>query len=165
MINLVFAQFMGSVQTHQAAQVDDTQVSMSGGTVMISQNMKKLAGVLACVALLWSLAGAQGNKTYRVHSQIPESVFKSDSVRALETYERMVDRVLELNRRQLDTADLNIKEVSKQLNRVEAKLDQLLNRSLVAEYALGIPRAGIKKVPAVARPMDPNTLEKVQETR
>jgi hypothetical protein len=153
------------VQAHQEAQSDDTSVSMSGDTVMTSQIMKKLAGVLVCVVLLWSFAGAQGSKGYRIHSQIPESVFKSDSERALDTYERMVDRALELNKRQLDVMDLNIKEVSKQLTRVEAKLDQLLNRSLLAEYALGISHVGARKVPAVARRNDPNTPAKVQEAR
>jgi hypothetical protein len=157
---------MGSVQAHLEAQSDDTQVSIVQETLlMISQNMKKLAALLACIVLLWSLAGAQGTKTYEIHSQIPDSVFKSDSVRALETYERMVDRVLELNKRQLDAMDLNIREVSKQLYRVEAKLDQLLNRSLLTEYALGIPHARIKKAPALAGPKDPNTPEKPQEAR
>ncbi|MCP4451811.1 MAG: hypothetical protein GY809_10145 [Planctomycetes bacterium] len=127
--------------------------------------MKKLAGVLACVALLWSFAGAQGSKAYRVHTQIPESVFKSDSARALDTYERMADRALELNKRQLDVMALNIKEVSTQLSRVEVKLDQLLNRSLLAEYALGISQLGVRKVPTVVRPIDSNTPAKAQEAR
>jgi hypothetical protein len=106
---------------------------------MTKQNMKKLAGVLACVVLLWSLTGAKGaRKTYEIHPQIPESVFKSESARALDTYERIVDRALELNSRQLDAMDLNIGEVSRQLRRVESKLDRLLNRSLLIEHALGI---------------------------
>ncbi len=132
---------------------------------MMSQNMKKLAGVLACVALLWSLAGAQGTRTYEIHPQIPESVFKSDSERVLDTYERMVDRVLELNRRQLDTMDLNIKQVSQQLNRVEAKLDLLLRRSVLSESAPGIPRVNVKKGLPVAPPQDPNAPGKAKESR
>ncbi len=130
---------------------------------MTSQTMKKLAGMIACVILLWSFAGAQGSKTYRLHTQIPESVFKTESDRALDTYERMVDRALELNKRQLDVMDLKINEVSKQLSRVETKLDQLLNRSLLAEYALGISQLGGRKVPTVVRPIDANTPAKVQE--
>ena len=133
---------------------------------MTRQTIKKLAGVLGCAVLLLSLVGAKGAKrTYEIHTQIPESVFQTESARALDTYERMVDRVLDLNKRQLDTMDLNIKEVSKQLYRVEAKLDQLLNQSLLAEYADGMPHAGVKAVPTGARPRDPNTPQKAQEAR
>ena len=123
---------------------------------MTSQNMKKLAGVLACVVLLWSLTGAKGaRKTYEIQPQIPESVFKSDSARALDTYERIVDRALDLNSRQLDVMDLNIREVSKQLNRVESKLDRLLNRSLLIEHALGISKPEAKES-LEDNPEDPN---------
>lgn len=123
---------------------------------MTSQNLKKLAGALACVVLLWSLTGAQGaRKTYEIHPQIPESVFKSDSARALDTYERIVDRALDLNRRQLDVMDLNIREMSKQLTRVESKLDRLLNSSLLIERALDISQPEAKES-LDGKPKDPN---------
>ncbi len=123
---------------------------------MTTQNIKKLAGVLGCVVLLWSLTGAQGaRKTYEIHSQIPESVFKSDSARALDTYERIVDRALDLNRRQLDMMDQNIREMSKQLTRVESKLDRLLNSSLSTERALDISQPEAKES-LDGKPKDPN---------
>lgn len=133
---------------------------------MANKTIKKLACVLACAALFWCLTGAKGaRKTYEIHSQIPESVFKSESDRALDAYERLVDRALDVNKRQLDAMDLNIREVSKQLHRVEAKLDQLLNRAMIAEYALGIPPMGVAEAPGVVQPEDPNRPHDTQETR
>ena len=127
---------------------------------MTNRNFKITVAVLGCVALLWSLAGAQNTKTYEIRPHIPESVFKTESARVMDAYERMVDRTLELNARQLDAMDLNIKEVSKQLYRVEAKLDQLLDRSILIEYALGISHVRVEKGPAAVQPEDPNMLDK-----
>ena len=129
---------------------------------MIKTNIKILLAVLVCVALLWSLAGAQGSKTYEIRPKIPEPVFQSESARALDAYERVIDRALELNSRQLDSMDLNVRDLSKQLSRVEAKLDRLLNRSVLIEYALGIPQAEVKEKPLNTQPVDPNTLETEQ---
>ncbi len=125
---------------------------------MINTQLKKLMVILGCVVLLWALTGAQGAKgrTYEIHPQIPESVFKSDSAKALEAYERMVDRVLAINSRQLDTMELNIKSASTQLNRVEMKLDMLLNRTLIIENALGISRQDAKNTFKKASAGDPN---------
>jgi len=127
---------------------------------MTNRNIKITMAVLGCVALLWSLAGAQNTKTYEIRPHIPESVFQTESARVMDAYERMVDRTLELNARQLDAMDVNIKEVSKQLYRVEAKLDQLLNRSLLVEYALGISQGPVMKSPKATQPEDANTLDK-----
>jgi hypothetical protein len=127
---------------------------------MTNHNIGTTMAIIGCVALLWSLAGAQNTKTYEIRPQIPESLFKTESARAMDAYERMVDRTLELNARQLDAMDLNIKEVSKQLYRVEAKLDQLLDRSILVEYALGISHVRVEKSPAAVQPEDPNMLYK-----
>ena len=129
---------------------------------MMNTKMKKMIVILGCVVLLWALTGAQGAKgrTYEIHPQIPESVFKSDSVKALEAYERMVDRVLAINSRQLDTMELNIKSMSTQLNRVEMKLDRLLNRTLLIENAVGISKLNAKNTYKKALVRDPNTSDK-----
>jgi hypothetical protein len=131
---------------------------------MTKMNIKILLGVLTCVVLLWSLAGAQGRKTYEIRPQIPESVFNTGSTRALDAYERVIDRVLELNSRQLDAMDLNVKDMSKQLARVEAKLDRLLNHTLFIEYALGIPQGAVTDDPPKTLSEDPNTPEKEHDS-
>ncbi len=126
---------------------------------MMNTRIKKTIVILGCVVLLWALTGAQGakGKTYEIHPQIPESVFKSDSVKALEAYERMVDRVLAINSRQLDSMEISIKSMSTQLNRVEMKLDMLLNRTLLIENALGISNLNAKNTCKKASVADPNT--------
>jgi hypothetical protein len=129
---------------------------------MMNTKLKKMIAILGCVVLLWAFTVAQGAKgrTYEIHPQIPESVFKSDSVKALEAYERMVDRVLAINSRQLDSMELNIKSMSTQLNRVEMKLDMLLNRTLLIENAPGISHLNAKNNCKKASAGDPNTPDK-----
>jgi hypothetical protein len=123
---------------------------------MTKQNIQRLAMVLGAVVLVWALAGAQGaRKTYEIQPQIPESVFRGDSARALDAYERLVDRALDLNGRQLEAMDLRIMELSRQLDRVESKLDRVLNRGLLIEQALGIPPLEVKEA-AKDRVEDPN---------
>ncbi|MCF7972300.1 MAG: hypothetical protein K9N55_00635 [Phycisphaerae bacterium] len=131
---------------------------------MTKINIKICLCVLVCVILLWSLAGAQGTKTYEIRPQIPESVFKNESARAMDAYERVIDRVLELNGRQLDSIDLRVKDLSTQLSRVEAKLDRLLNHTRFIEYALGIPQGELTDAPQTTQPEDPNTPEKEQDS-
>ncbi len=129
---------------------------------MMNAKFKKVIVILGCAVLIWALTGAQGarGKTYEIHPQIPESLFKSDSVKALEAYERMVDRVLAINSRQLDTMELNINSASTQLNRVEMKLDMLLNRTQLIENALGISGQNSEKSHQKPFVGDPNTSNK-----
>jgi hypothetical protein len=58
--------------------------------------------------------------------------------------------------------DLNVKDLSKQLSRVEAKLDSLINRSLLIEYALGISKVEVREKPLDSQPVDPNAVETEQ---
>lgn len=101
---------------------------------MKCHDIRKLVAVAVGVLVLWSFYGAQAaKKTYEIQPQIPESLFKSDTTKALEAYERIVDRALDLNGRKLDMMDLNIRAMSDQLNRVESKLDLLLTHGLSIE--------------------------------
>ncbi len=108
-----------------------------------------VAAILAvCIIIAWSSTSLQGRETvYEVRPQISVPEYRSDAARAIDAYERMMERSMDLNERNLTAIGADLREVVRLLNSIDAKLGGLSARVARIEKSLGInkPKAQMKK--------------------
>ena len=105
-----------------------------------------LAGaVLACVlAATWSLTPVQGEqKTYEVQPQINLPEYGTDTVIAIDAYERLMDRYMGMTERVFAKIDTDVHDVSKKLDSINHELTRLTDRIEGIENALKMRRSGL----------------------
>jgi len=108
-----------------------------------------LAAVLAaCILILWSSTSIGGREiTYEVYPQISVPEYRTDAARAIDAYERMMERSMDLNEKNLTAIGADLRKVVRILNSIDAKLTGLNTRVARIETSLGIkqPKARAKK--------------------
>ena len=107
---------------------------------MRSRNLLAVAaGLVCCVVLVWLSTSIQGGeKTYEVRPQITLPEYRTDTARAIDAYERLMDRYMGLTERNLTGIGTGLKGVVKKLDSIDAKLTELSTRMARIEKALGI---------------------------
>jgi len=107
------------------------------------------AVVVCCITVVWFSTSIQGNpKTYelRPHISVPE--YRTDAVRAIDAYERMMERYMNMTERDSIRISADLKEVIKKLYSIDNKLTDLSARIARIEKTFGIeqtePPAKIK---------------------
>jgi len=107
---------------------------------MRSRNLLAVAaGLVCCVVVVWLSTSIQGGeKTYEVRPQITLPEYRSDTARAIDAYERLMDRYMGLTERNLTGIGTGLKGVVKKLDSIDAKLTELSTRMARIEKALGI---------------------------
>jgi len=107
------------------------------------------AVVVCCITLVWFSTSIQGDpKTYelRPHISVPE--YRTDAVRAIDAYERLMERYMNLTERNSIRISADLKEVIKKLYSIDNKLTELSARIARIEKTFGIeqtePPAKIK---------------------
>jgi hypothetical protein len=107
-----------------------------------------------CLLVIWlSTSIHGGQRTYEVRPEISIPEYKTDAGRAIDAYERLMDRYMDLTERNLFRINTDIQEVMKKLELLDEKLTQLSVRISRIENALGIkqPRQSIvEKTPIKA---------------
>ncbi len=106
------------------------------------------AAVFAGIVVVWSFTSIQGSqRTYEVHPQITMPGYRTDAVRALDAYERLMERYMDLVEKNLKDIDIDIKKNAEQIDSIDAKLTELCERTARIEKALGIeqPKETIPK--------------------
>jgi hypothetical protein len=104
------------------------------------------AGVIACVVVVWfsaSIHGGQksyhgGQKTYEVQPQITLPEYRTDAARAIDAYERLMERYMDLTERNLIGIGTGFQDVVKRLDSIDGTLMKLSTRMARIEKALGI---------------------------
>lgn len=94
-----------------------------------------IAGVLFLFTFT-SITG--GQRTYRVKPEIDISDYKTANIRMIDSYERLMERYMNLVEKNLGETDTNIKNMSQSLVSIEKKVDMLSERMAKIEKALGI---------------------------
>ena len=107
---------------------------------MRSRNLLVVAaGLICCVVLVWLSTSIQGGeRTYEVRPQITLPEYRTDTARAIDAYERLMDRYMGLTERNLTGIGTGLKGVVKKLDSIDAKLTELSTRMARIEKALGI---------------------------
>ncbi|MFQ6036318.1 MAG: hypothetical protein ACE5NM_10825 [Sedimentisphaerales bacterium] len=112
----------------------------------MSRNLWASAFAIACcLAGLWLLSttgGTQGSqKTYEVQPYITVPEYRTDAARAIDAYERLMERYMDLTEKNLFIVGTDIREVTKKLDSIDDKLTQLSATIARIEKALGIEPA------------------------
>ena len=91
---------------------------------------------LVAVCLCPTIKGAE--KVYEIQPQVSVSGYKTDAGRAIDAYERLMERYMDLTEVNLLAFSSGIKDVGKRLESIDAKLTEVCERLTRIEKALGI---------------------------
>ena len=110
---------------------------------MRSKNLLAVAaGLVACVLVVWSSKSIQGGqKTYELRPQVTIPEYRTDAARAIDAYERLMNRYMGLTERNLIRIETNLGNVVRKLDSIDRKLTELSARMAKIEKALGAGRA------------------------
>jgi len=116
----------------------------------------RIAGVVgACVIVLcFSTSTGRDRKTYEIDAQaysVPAT--QSDAARALNAYERLLERHMDLTEQNLANLAADLKTLGEMFDHIDARLTQMDQRLARIEKHLGI--VPVPPPPAPAR-VDPN---------
>jgi len=105
-----------------------------------NKNLLLVAAAIACgVILVWfSTSIGDSQKTYELRPRLTIPEYKTDVVRIIDAYERLMERYIDLTERNLTGIGMDLKAVVKKLDSVDAKLTALSARTARIEKALGI---------------------------
>ncbi len=95
--------------------------------------------VVCCITVVWFSTSIQGvPKTYELRPQISIPEYRTDAVRAIDAYERLMERYMDLTERNSIGISADLKEVIKRLNSINDKLTELSARIAKIEKTFGI---------------------------
>lgn len=119
--------------------------------------MKSMKSIVFCViisgliCLVWtSSIHADKKRVYEVRPSITLPEYKSDTVRTIDAYERMMDRYMNLTERNFNSIGSGVQEMNRKLDLIDARLTKMSSRLMKIEKALGkkkpmAPKANKKK--------------------
>ena len=113
--------------------------------------------VVCCITVVWFTTSIQGGpKIYELRPQIAVPEYKTDAVRAIDAYERLMERYMDLTEGNSMRIGTDLKEVMKKLDSIDDKLTELSARIARIEKTFGIeqPKPQAKEKP---RPKAPDT--------
>ncbi|MCK5473065.1 MAG: hypothetical protein KAI59_03465 [Planctomycetes bacterium] len=111
------------------------------------------AAVLVCCTIVWfSTSICIGENTYSIEPQIitlPE--YKTDAARAIDAYERLMQRYMDMTERNLVGINAGIKDIIGRLDSISSRLDALSQRTARIEKALGLEQKKSAADPAASK--------------
>ena len=121
------------------------------------------AVILCCITVIWfSTITKASPTTYEVRPRISLPEYKTDTVHAIDAYEQLMERYMNLTERNSIRIHSDLKEVIRRLDSINYKLSELSLRIAKIEKTFGIeeskPQAKKKprpKVPDSKAPKDP----------
>jgi len=110
--------------------------------------------VVCCITVIWFSSITQGTTTtYEVRPRISLPEYKTDTVQAIDAYERVMERYMNMTERSSTRIDSDLKEVIKKLDSINDKLTKLSFRIARIEKTFGIeefkPPENKKPIPKV----------------
>jgi len=95
--------------------------------------------LVCCVLVVWFSTAIQGGqKTYEVHPQITLPEYRTDAARAIDAYERLMERYMDLMEMNVIRIGVDVQGFAKRLDSIDGKLTELSKRMARIEKALGI---------------------------
>jgi hypothetical protein len=95
--------------------------------------------IACCITVIWfSTATHGGPKTYEIQPRISVPQYKTDAARAIEAYEHLMERYMNMTQISSMRVDRDLKEVIKKLDSIDNKLSELSSRISGIERKLGI---------------------------
>lgn len=106
------------------------------------------AGLIICVVVVWYSSVIEGyEKTYEIRPEIRLPEHRTDAARAIDAYERLMERYMSLSEKNFNGINGNLNSVTQKLDLIDGKLTGLSERIARIEKALGIepPRVAVPK--------------------
>ena len=126
---------------------------------MKTKTLAAAATALSVLAIItWLSASSQGReKTYELRPEITLPEYRTDAARAIDAYERLTERYMQLNEQNLIRISTDIRQINQKLNSIDIKLTELSAKIAEIEKTLGIENP---------KPADENTAapQKQQKT-
>ncbi len=116
-----------------------------------------IAAVAFCVvAFCLSTSVGQNRRRYEVETQVyGVPAYQSDAARAIEAYERLMERYLDLSERNFIRLAADVEAFTGTLNAIDARLSTLDARLARIEQHLGIPTVSTPDPNALLRSLRP----------
>ncbi|MHC4158178.1 MAG: hypothetical protein ACYSSO_03775 [Planctomycetota bacterium] len=115
------------------------------------------AGLAGCVLVVWFSTSLRGvEKTYEIQPQITVPEYRTDAARAIDAYEHLMDRYMDLTEKNLTRIGTDVRDVGKKLDCINAKLGELSTRMSRIEKALGVEQTELSS----AKSTVPEVVEK-----
>jgi peptidoglycan hydrolase CwlO-like protein len=107
--------------------------------------------LFACFIALCFSTSIHGGQKYQVRPEITLPEYRTDADRAIDAYERMMDRFMSMTERNLIDIDNDVKRVNRQLTSINGKLSELSVRIANIEKKLNYkhPARAVKNTPPV----------------
>jgi ABC-type transporter Mla subunit MlaD len=100
-----------------------------------------VAVAVCCLFVIWLSTSIQGGqRTYEVRPEVTIPEHRTDAGRAIDAYERLMDRYMDLTERNLFRVGTDLQEVVKKLDAIDEKLTKLAARIGRIENALDIKK-------------------------
>ncbi len=105
------------------------------------------SGLIMLVIVVWFSTSNCGGDTFRIRPEISVPEQRTDAARAIDAYERMIDRYMSMTERNFNGIGADIRDVLAKLDLIDAKLTVLSQRMAKIERTIGIkqPQKTIKK--------------------
>jgi hypothetical protein len=100
-----------------------------------------VAVMVCCLLVIWLSTSIQGGqRTYEVRPEVTIPEYRTNAGRAIDAYERLMDRYMDLTERNLFRVGTDLQEVAKKLDVIDEKLTKLAARIGRIENALDIKK-------------------------
>lgn len=109
-----------------------------------SRGIRLIAGVIVVCLIVLSLSTSTGRdrKTYEIDAQVYSvPTAQSDAARAINAYERLMERHMDLTERNLTNLAADLKVLGEMFDHIDERLAQIDQRLARIEKHLGVPLA------------------------
>jgi hypothetical protein len=120
------------------------------------------AGLACCIVVVWlSTLSEGGEKTYELRPEVMLPEYRTDTARAIDAYERLMERYMDLTEMNMVRIGMDVQAFGRKLDSIDSKQVELLTRISRIERALGIeePTKPVDETPDAkepGRPKGPN---------
>lgn len=120
------------------------------------------AGLACCIVVVWlSTLSEGGEKTYELRPEVMLPEYRTDTARAIDAYERLMERYMDLTEMNMVRIGMDVQLFGRKLDSIDGKLVELLTRISRIERALGIeePNKPVDEIPdatEAGRPKGPD---------
>jgi hypothetical protein len=97
-------------------------------------------------------------KSYKIKPEITLPEYRTDTARAIDAYERVMNRFINLTERNLTSINTDVNGIAKKLVLIDYKLTELSTRMARIEKALGIEQT-VKRVEKPSKAKTPNVTD------
>ena len=104
------------------------------------KSLLAVAAVIACgLIVVWFSASIQGGQqTYNLQPDLTIPEYKTDTAHVMESYERLMDRYMDLTGSHLATVGMDLRNILTKLDAIDGRLTELSTRLTRIEHALAI---------------------------